>query len=220
MACGEGGRKKTKNVAVREEGSVGGSIKECQRRRRSAASSLRRRMANKKGALFVLALFLVIHRAPLDALKFIVPKEGHRYAAAASSRGMSRELPRVSAIFTLTGCSPLSYDTSEMVYYFEREAHEEGYPVLEVDGWVVRAFDFKELEYEISIVGQQVGQHTAVVRLLEVRSEVDAQMCFVLQMSYVATLGCPLTDGHSDTQTIAVVHAGFSPIDPSTCGKP
>lgn len=61
-----------------------------------------------------------------------------------------------------------SYDTSEMVFIFERDAIEDGYPVLEVDGMVVRSFDFKAMEYEISMMGQQVGQHHAVVRLMEV----------------------------------------------------
>ena len=60
-----------------------------------------------------------------------------------------------------------AYDTSEMVYVFERDADEDGYPVLEVDGQRIRAFDFKEMGYEISLMGQQVGKHTAVVRLME-----------------------------------------------------
>ena len=64
-----------------------------------------------------------------------------------------------------------AYDTSEMVFIFERDASEDGYPVLEVDGSVVRSFDFKAMDYEISMMGQQVGQHSAVVRLMEVGAE-------------------------------------------------
>ena len=89
---------------------------------------------------FILVCLLVLLEGPREravALEFRVPKDGRHY------------------------------DTSEMVYVFEREADEDGYPVLEVDGQRVRAFDFKAMEYEISMMGQQVGQHSAVVRLME-----------------------------------------------------
>ena len=49
-----------------------------------------------------------------------------------------------------------------------KQADEDGYPLLEVDGRLVRFFDFKDMEYEISMMGQQVGPHNAVVRLMEV----------------------------------------------------
>jgi hypothetical protein len=59
------------------------------------------------------------------------------------------------------------YDWSEVTFLFEREADEDGYPVLEVDGTVVRRFDFKQMSYELSFMGQQVGRHTATVTLFE-----------------------------------------------------
>jgi hypothetical protein len=59
------------------------------------------------------------------------------------------------------------YDWSEVTFLFEREADEDGYPTLEVDGVVVRRFDFKQLSYELSFMGQQVGRHTATVTLFE-----------------------------------------------------
>lgn len=100
------------------------------------------RNANDRCAWALLSLhLLVVFRSPCEhaeALEFRVPKPGR------------------------------SYDTSEMVFAFERDAHEDGYPVLEVDGVVMRSFDFKAMEYEISMMGQQVGQHYAVVRLMEV----------------------------------------------------
>jgi hypothetical protein len=92
----------------------------------------------------VCAQLLAVLRAPCEhvhALEFRVPKHGR------------------------------AYDTSEMVFIFERDASEDGYPVLEVDGSVVRSFDFKAMDYEISMMGQQVGQHSAVVRLMEVGAE-------------------------------------------------
>ena len=78
-----------------------------------------------------------------------------------------KEPQRVEALEFRVPKAGRHYDTSEMVYLFEREADEDGYPVLQVDGQLVRAFDFKAMEYEISMMGQQVGQHTAVVRLME-----------------------------------------------------
>ncbi len=59
------------------------------------------------------------------------------------------------------------YDWSEVTFLFERDADEDGYPTLEVDGVVVRRFDFKQLSYELSFMGQQVGRHTATVTLFE-----------------------------------------------------
>ena len=53
---------------------------------------------------------------------------------------------------------------------WRKQADEDGYPLLEVDGRLVRAFDLKDMEYELSMMGQQVGPHTAVVRLMEVMS--------------------------------------------------
>ena len=50
------------------------------------------------------------------------------------------------------------YDWSEVTFLFEREADEDDYPTLEVDGAVVRRFDFKQLSYELSLMGQQVGE--------------------------------------------------------------
>ncbi|EKX47310.1 hypothetical protein GUITHDRAFT_162687 [Guillardia theta CCMP2712] len=60
-----------------------------------------------------------------------------------------------------------SYDTSEAVFLFERSADEDGFAVLEVDGRIIRTFEEKQLEYEVSIMGQQVGMHSATVRLFE-----------------------------------------------------
>ncbi len=36
-----------------------------------------------------------------------------------------------------------------------------------MDGILVKTFEDKQLEYELSLMGQQVGRHTAVVRLSE-----------------------------------------------------
>ena len=105
-----------------------------------ASDGLVRCLKSTRTLLFCLQM-LTVFRAPCNranALEFRVPKDGR------------------------------AYDTSEMVYLFEREADEDGYPVLEVDGQVVRSFDFKAMDYEISMMGQQVGRHTAVVRLMEV----------------------------------------------------
>eukprot|EP00960_Hanusia_phi_P044972 756959-Hanusia_phi.AAC.7 len=57
-----------------------------------------------------------------------------------------------------------SYDTSEAVFLFERSADEDGFAV---DGRIIRTFEEKQLEYEVSIMGQQVGMHSATVRLFE-----------------------------------------------------
>jgi hypothetical protein len=74
--------------------------------------------------------------------------------AALPARGLEFKLPKDGR----------GYDTSEVVFVFEREAHEDGYPVLQVDGAVVRRMDFMQMDYEVSVMGQQVGQHFATVR--------------------------------------------------------
>lgn len=95
-----------------------------------------RRMGGMGGVQLLLAGVLLIAACPAGALEFKLPKDG---------RG---------------------YDTSEVVFVFEREAHEDGYPILEVDGGLTRRMDFMQMEYEVSVMGLQVGQHVATVRLM------------------------------------------------------
>ena len=87
------------------------------------------------------------------------------------------------------------YDWSEVTFLFEREADEDGYPILEVDGAVLRSFDFKQLSYEISLMGQQVGQHTATVTLFELppgeNSEGNLALANASVTYYIATPGTP-----------------------------
>ncbi len=49
----------------------------------------------------------------------------------------------------------------------QRDADEDGYASLWVDDILIKTFEDKNLEYELSLMGQQVGRHTAVVRLTE-----------------------------------------------------
>jgi hypothetical protein len=87
------------------------------------------------------------------------------------------------------------YDWSEVTFLFEREADEDGYPILSVDGAVLRSFDFKQLTYEVSLMGQQVGQHTATVTLFELPPGENPGSNVALANAtvtyYIATPGTP-----------------------------
>lgn len=49
----------------------------------------------------------------------------------------------------------------------QRYPEEDGYPYLWVDGQLLKAFDFKDLSYELQMLGQHPGKHTAIVKLME-----------------------------------------------------